>query len=162
MVVPRIFRRHHRDTPLTCREAREAVSAHLDGERPPVSETRTAGHLARCSACREFDRACRGIQTDLVDLARRARVQATRPAPAGLGRMLYSLSLDDMAGRPRFEPRRSDTAVRRALRWAAASAPAGLAVLGLPLALAHPSHVPPSHVPTPCTSHLQAHHGSSR
>ncbi|MGO8860433.1 MAG: zf-HC2 domain-containing protein, partial [Acidimicrobiales bacterium] len=147
---------------LTCREAREAVSARLDGERPPVSETDTAGHLARCSACREFDRACRGIRTDLVDLARRARVQATRPAPDGLTRMLYCLSLDDTAGRPRFELRRSDIAVRRALRWVAATAPAGLAVLGLPLALAHPPHILPSHVPTPCTSYLQAHHGASR
>jgi hypothetical protein len=161
MAAPRMFRRSRRDIVLSCREAREAVSARLDGERPPVPETITAGHLERCSACREFDRACRGFQTDLVDLARRARVQAIRPAPVGLGRMLDSLSLDAAVGRPRCGSRPSETAMRRALRWAAAAAPAGLAVVGLPLALAHP-HLPPSHVPTPCTSYLQAHHVQSR
>ncbi|RMG10273.1 MAG: zf-HC2 domain-containing protein, partial [Planctomycetota bacterium] len=41
---------------LPCAEAREALSARLDGELSPAEESTLLDHLAQCSPCRQHAR----------------------------------------------------------------------------------------------------------
>jgi len=144
---------------MACDRARLAVSCQADGE-PAMDSAALDAHLAACAPCRRFALACLGATPRLVDLTRPLRLRPARPVPAGL--------MDLLRARPAAPSRRRAEAglgavhrrdVRRALSWAAAAAPAGAFALVLPVALAHPPTVAPSHVPTPCTIDLAADHG---
>src|SRR5207302_6184491 len=40
---------------VTCEQAREHISALVDGELPPGEATELASHLARCESCTRFE-----------------------------------------------------------------------------------------------------------
>lgn len=144
---------------MACDRVRLAVSSRADGE-PAGDPGALDAHLAACAPCRRFAMACVGATPELVDVVRPLRLRTARPVPAGLMDLLRT----DPGARSRRQatdagggPHRWD--VRRALSWAAAAVPAGAFAVVLPVALSHPPTVSPSHVPTPCTIHLEADHG---
>lgn len=59
---------------MTCPTCREAVSAALDGEAPPVDEQQVATHLDGCADCRSFARRAETLH-------RRVRVSAADDVP---------------------------------------------------------------------------------
>jgi hypothetical protein len=67
---------------VTCDDAREAISAGLDGEVPSVEPAQVEGHLGRCSACRSW-RESAHAHTRLVRL--RAAEPRWRPSAGLLG-----------------------------------------------------------------------------
>jgi predicted anti-sigma-YlaC factor YlaD len=120
---------------LDCNDAREALSARLDGEAAGDAEEELTSHLVACEPCRRFAAA-------LGPLTRQLRVRTAEVvpdlAPAILGRLARA--------------RRS----RRALAVARAAA-LSLAVAAVPVGvLASGTHqvVRPTHVATPCTARL--------
>lgn len=66
---------------IGCQQAREALSARLDGEALPVDEDLLDGHLGECGACR-------GYQQDLEVLSRRLRVRPAVTVPDLTARIL--------------------------------------------------------------------------
>ena len=62
--------------PSDCQEAREAVSARLDGELSELDAARLDVHLRQCAACQAF-------AADVVLLTARVRLTPLEPAPAG-------------------------------------------------------------------------------
>jgi len=144
-----------RQTIVGCEQAREAISARLDGERPQISDAVAAAHLAACPACRKFD-------ANLVDLTRLVRLRTSRPTPEGLKKMLVSISAAD--ARPTFGVAHRRYLIRgfpltwfTAGRWTATLTPAIVVVAAL-LGGSAPSHLVSSDVPTPCTIRLVMHH----
>lgn len=63
--------------PTDCLQAREAVSARLDGELGELDAARLEQHLAACGECRAF-------AADADGVARMLRTTALEPAPTGL------------------------------------------------------------------------------
>jgi anti-sigma factor RsiW len=140
---------------IRCHLAREAISALVDGEEPPVSEAITSAHLAQCRLCGEF-------QASVLSLTRQIRVRALAPAPGNAGEILELLGYTNEAPAPRHGwvrpwAERYRFSLVRASQWAAGIVPLGLALPALALgAFAH-IHVVPSHVPSPCTMALHHH-----
>jgi anti-sigma factor RsiW len=148
-------RRTQRASPLiSCQLAREAISALVDSEDPPVSEAIASAHISQCHRCQEF-------RTSVVTLTREMRVRAFEVAPHDAGEILERLDHRDKVAKPRHggvrlwaERRRFSWA--RATQWAAGVVPLGVAVPALALGVFAHIHVVPSHVLTPCTIGL--HH----
>jgi len=63
--------------PTDCIQAREAVSARLDGELPELDTLRLDAHLSSCAACRAF-------AAESTALTGRLRHAVLEPAPAEL------------------------------------------------------------------------------
>jgi predicted anti-sigma-YlaC factor YlaD len=63
--------------PTDCMQAREAVSARLDGELSELETQRLEGHLGGCPSCREF-------AAEAAGLARMLRGAALEAAPTEL------------------------------------------------------------------------------
>jgi predicted anti-sigma-YlaC factor YlaD len=143
---------------ITCGVAREAVSALIDGEAPPVSEAIAANHLARCRECREF-------RADAVSLTRQMRLQTFAGVPNSAPEALARLGCRDQteaAPRPRGRARVRVSRVlwSRATQWAVGVVPLGIAIPALALgAFAH-IHIIPTHTLSPCTMWL--HHARPR
>lgn len=89
---------------MECELAREAVSANLDGERPPVEYADVERHLATCAVCRTWAAAAHRV-------TRRARLDPVGAVPDHAARITAVVLAD-----------------RRPARWYAA-ARAGLGVL---------------------------------
>jgi predicted anti-sigma-YlaC factor YlaD len=159
MVKRRRGRMNNQSSPLTsCLLAREAISALIDGEEPPLSEAITAAHIARCAGCEAF-------RTGVLSLAREMRVRAFDPAPDGPGDVLERLGCADRVREPtldrtHFSAQKCRRSWARASGWAIGIAPVGFAVPALALGVFAHIHVVPSHVLTPCT--LGLHHVSRR
>jgi RNA polymerase sigma-70 factor (ECF subfamily) len=143
---------------LRCQLAREAISALVDGEDPPVSEMIISAHLAQCPRCRQF-------RTGVVSLRRQVCVRVFAPTASSPGEILELLGYSDAApvdsrGRARRWAQTHRFSWVRATQWAAGVVPLGVALPALALgAFAH-IHIVPSHVPSPCTMSLHhARHG---
>lgn len=155
MVKCRRGRTNTASSPLTsCLLAREAISALVDGEEPPIAETIATSHIAQCAGCQAF-------RTSVVSLAREMRVRAFDPAPHHVADVLERLGCTDQVQEPRldrthFSPQRRRRSWARASQWAIGIAPVGFAVPALALGVFAHIHVAPSHVLTPCT--LGLHH----
>ena len=142
---------------VSCEDARQAVSAGLDGEIPPLPMHVTGRHLEGCRACRDFrDRA--------ADLAGLFSLRESAPAPDSVTALLAPLLQEHPTGTQRR--RRVDTRreARRRLagraRWAVSLVPAVVVALAVPVSAAAHVQVIPTHTPTPCTAGL--HHGAKR
>ncbi len=123
------------ETRSRCSEAREALSARLDGEATGMGKETLERHLAGCVGCRRFAAA---IDTLTVELRSSRAETAPQLAPAILARI-------DAERRAR----RAGAAVRAAaVVLALASVP-----LGTLAATARPV-VAPTHAATPCTAGL--------
>ncbi|WP_406690604.1 zf-HC2 domain-containing protein [Saccharopolyspora sp. ID03-671] len=59
---------------MDCYTCREALSARLDGEAPPLPDEQLVGHLAECADCRFW-------QHRATELTRALRVRAVEPTP---------------------------------------------------------------------------------
>lgn len=140
---------------VTCRTAREAISALLDGEESPVTEDLLATHVSACASCESF-------HARAATLSRRLRVRAFEPAPSREDEILSALGIAAATSPMRWpQPPRRVMRWRAsgvsATQWAAAVVPLGVAVPALALgAFAH-VHIVASHVATPCTSSLFLH-----
>ncbi|MGH9004957.1 MAG: zf-HC2 domain-containing protein, partial [Acidimicrobiia bacterium] len=82
---------------MECDSYRHAISARLDGEATDLDAATLAGHLATCSACRNWE-------ADVVSLTRSVRVASADPIPdltpailAAIGREPVSSRLDPTA-----------------------------------------------------------------
>jgi predicted anti-sigma-YlaC factor YlaD len=150
----RLLERSRHRPEMGCEHARLEISARADGERMGQTATLEA-HLRTCVACRRFDLACRGVRPELVELGRHLGLRPAQVAPAELVELLVA---SRTAGHSR-RLARPGRAWRRPLSWATAAAPLGAVAVALPLALAHPPALAPSHVPSPCTLELTVHHG---
>lgn len=82
---------------MECESYRHAISARLDGEDAGVDAAVLAGHLATCSACRNWE-------ADVVSLTRSVRVASADPIPdltpailAAIGREPAPTRLDPLA-----------------------------------------------------------------
>ena len=67
----------------TCALVREAISAALDREEPPLPEESVAGHLASCAACRSYAEGVATLERQLDGIAERPRPVAAVGAPFG-------------------------------------------------------------------------------
>lgn len=145
----------HDDGP-GCDDVRLAVSARLDGEVGHVPDAILEDHVAVCEGCRIF-------RAEAVWLTRQLRLRVPKPAPDGLVPLLVSLRAAEppaAAGPSPSRPflRRSRNGWLRITQWTGAGVPALIAIPALALgAFGHP-HIAASHVPTPCTFSLLAHH----
>ena len=81
---PRRVRLRRKRAILCCDEAREAISARLDGERPPFPAPSLDAHLVACQACRDFESA-------VLAIGRRLSLRASRPVPDDLVETLVAL-----------------------------------------------------------------------
>jgi predicted anti-sigma-YlaC factor YlaD len=140
--------------PVACTDAQEAISAELDGERPPLSRPDLEAHLSHCEVCRYFE-------TSVTSIGRSARLQSAVPVPEGLVASLLPLvgaAPRRAWGWPRTSPgperRRSIWA--RAAQWAGAMAPAIVASVALPLGVGTHPHLVPDRPPSKCTIGLSA------
>jgi predicted anti-sigma-YlaC factor YlaD len=139
-----------------CDEVQEAISARLDGERPPHAQAAVDGHLAGCGACRDF-------QTEVVALGRLAHLRTPRPVPADLLATLAPLvepARPGLRGSARYlgPGERSGPGWTRTARWAGAMVPAALAVVAIIAGVGSPPRLVPTRPPSPCTIGLVAHH----
>jgi len=139
----------------SCVAVREAVSARLDGEAPPLADGPVDTHLRTCASCSEF--AARS-----ATLRARLALRVPRGAPAALGTRLRTCSpepVDPPAALRRQLRRSSRSPGRRrarplALSLAGLAAAAGLAV-GLPVHTRIRAEEPV----TPCTLRLREQAG---
>ena len=138
---------------IGCQAAREAISALVDGESPPVSEAVTKTHLANCPGCRQF-------QANVVSLRRHMSVRVLAPIPDRTTEILASLALPShpMGARARPWAYRRRIPWMRATQWAAGVLPLGIAVPALALGAFTHTDLIGSHVLSPCTSFLVHHH----
>ena len=151
---PRPLRSRKKRAIVSCDEAREAISARLDGERPPFPAHSLDAHLSTCQACREFEAAA-------LALGRSVRLRATRPVPDDLVETLVAL----IGPSPRpvlisLVRRRSGAGFGYAstARWAGAIVPAALAAAAISLGVGSHPHLVPTRPPSPCTIGLVARH----
>ncbi len=153
---PQPFRIRRRKTPLSCAEAREAISSRLDTERLPPSRASVDAHIAACEACARFE-------ADAVALGLRVGLRAAKRAPDGLVAALVSA--------PRAVPRPGlvGAAQRRRygspgfgrfgrVRWAGATLPVLVASVAVSFGAGWHPRVVPTRPPSPCTAGLLAHH----
>ncbi|MFP5071158.1 zf-HC2 domain-containing protein [Pseudonocardia nantongensis] len=75
---------------MECQQCREAVSAHLDGERADAPREGVEYHLARCLPCHAFAASAERI-------GRLVRVRAAEPVPDLAGAVLATLGLAEPA-----------------------------------------------------------------
>jgi anti-sigma factor RsiW len=163
----------YKSATLRCEDAREAISARLDGERPQLSDKTIESHLSRCDSCREYEalapslsrlslRASKSPPPALTPLLTSLLSRQAPRAEAPFERTLHSRrpSLSKGAGLPK---RAGANRVHFA-RWAAGLIPAIAAAVVLPLGASAHAHVVPTRNPTPCTARLHrgVHHGGSR
>jgi hypothetical protein len=160
-VIPRGSRRRRirlgrKRAIVSCEEAREAISARLDGEQPPFSAASLDAHIVLCQPCREFEGAALAI-------GRRLRLRARRPVPDDLVETLVSLM--SPPPRPILVPlgrRRSGAGsgfgYAHTARWAAAILPAALAATAISFGVGSHPRLVPTRPPSPCTVGLIARH----
>jgi predicted anti-sigma-YlaC factor YlaD len=72
---------------VECEQAREAVSATLDGEPPPVEYTEVESHLAGCASCRAWVEAAHRV-------TRHARLDQVGTGPDRTGRIVAAVLAD--------------------------------------------------------------------
>ncbi|MGH9041582.1 MAG: zf-HC2 domain-containing protein [Acidimicrobiia bacterium] len=89
---------------MECDHYRHAISARLDGEAAGIDAGALAGHLATCSACRNWE-------ADVVNLTRSVRVASADPIPDLTPAILTAIGREPV-------PARLDPA---ALRWGLAA-----------------------------------------
>ena len=110
---------------VSCHLAREAISALVDGEEPPISDAITSSHVAQCDGCQEF-------RARVASLTREMRVRAFDPEPDGSQAVLELLGYRDRGVVPRHRRTRtlqSRVSLARASQWAAGVVPLGVACL---------------------------------
>ena len=145
------MRRRDRGRQIDCDNARQALSAGLDGEQAPVSASDLERHLAGCPLCRQF-------LTDARRLAQLAPPRPVRQAPAGLTAALTSALRHGAPVPPRARRVGRPSGARRRVRWVPALLPV-LVVTGVfPFALASHAHIVPTRDRTPCTAALNRPH----
>ena len=130
-----------------CEEAREAISARIDEESPPIPGPVLEAHLNSCLSCRVFE-------ARLATIGRQARLHAPKRAPDDLVAKLRPL-LDPAPRAPwvlvhRWRPGAGPSRLSGA-RWAAAALPAALAVGALSSGVGSQPHLVPTRPPSPCT-----------
>lgn len=121
---------------LPCGVVREAISALLDGELPPLREEEVEGHIATCPPCAAHRRHLRA-------LARATRLRSVTEVPS------VALSVLETTAAPSW---------RRALSWCVALAAVGAALPALGLGAFSHVHLAPTHLLTPCTHALVSIH----
>jgi hypothetical protein len=156
-MMGRMRYRRVRRAELACEEARQAISAGLDGEVTGIRPARIADHVAHCRDCRQF-------QLSAPTLDSLVRVSASRPMPGALQQTLvaeWSRSIGGTRRAPLPRPWRSGSGRtwRRRIQWIGSLAPAVLLVVVLPLGPLSGPRVVPSHASSPCTADLPAVHG---
>lgn len=85
---------------MECDHYRHAISARLDGEEPGLEAGPLAGHLATCSACRNWE-------ADVINLTRSVRVASADPIPDLTPAILTAIGQEPVSSR--LDP--------AALRW---------------------------------------------
>lgn len=142
---------------IACVDAREEISARLDGEPPMFPDRALEAHLGSCEACRAF-------QAGIVRIGLGPTLRTVRPPPEGLAGLVALpvapvAPLDgtaDRHGRRRSHRAPAMERVRaRSVRWAATLVPLAFVGLAFPIAASARTHVSPTGQPTPCTSHLR-------
>ncbi len=153
---PRRVRLRRKRAIVCCEEARETISARLDGEQPPFSAPSLEAHLVACQACQDFESA-------VLAIGRRLSLRASRPVPADLVETLVALM--GPPPRPILVPlgrRRSGTGSGfghgPTVRWAAAILPAALAATAISFGVGSHPRLVPTRPPSPCTIGLIARH----
>ena len=99
---------------MECESYRHAISARLDGETTGVDAAVLAGHLAGCSACRNWE-------ADIISLTRSVRVASADPIPDLTPSILAAI------GRERV-PSRLDPAP---LRWGLVAVAAAQVIMAI-------------------------------
>jgi predicted anti-sigma-YlaC factor YlaD len=95
---------------VDCQNAREALSARLDGERPGIEPALLETHLAGCPSCRDWLEAAHR-------LTRRARLRPAPAVPDRTGDLVAAVLADRAAsGRERNRPIRAGLIVIAALQ----------------------------------------------
>jgi predicted anti-sigma-YlaC factor YlaD len=116
---------------MNCEQAREALSARIDGEDQPAATGPIDGHLAACAPCA-------GWAARAQDVTRAVRLQAVR-VPDLAATVLAAVDADTHAAGRRDDGRRRRR--RTALRIAVAAAAMAQFALALPLLLGAHLHV---------------------
>jgi RNA polymerase sigma-70 factor, ECF subfamily len=139
---------------VTCEEAQDVLSSLLDGEQPPIRAADLEAHLTSCRRCQRFE----SLSSALVP---RVSLRLARGAPDSLHQVLAALDpqwFDGQAAngtKSRRSMRHGRGSGRSLAKWAAAIAPAAVAVVALPLGTVVHPHLVPSHLPSPCTIWLR-------
>ena len=141
---------------VRCEAAQGAISARLDGERPPLAGPALDAHLAGCPVCRDFE-------TAAVALGRQARLRAPRPVPGELVAALVPLlepARPGFLGSALQRPRKWGYGLAWAgtARWAGAIAPAVVAAVAISVGAGPHPHLVPTRPPSACTMGLAAQH----
>jgi predicted anti-sigma-YlaC factor YlaD len=141
---------------IPCTEAREAISARLDGEQLPVSGASLDDHVAACGDCARFE-------ADAVVLGGRARLRAVKRLPDDLLATLMAISEPalqpvsvPLARRRQYRP--SGFGTVRTVQWAAAILPVLLGAAALSAGVGSHARLVPTRPPTACTAGFVAHH----
>jgi anti-sigma factor RsiW len=141
--------------PLSCGEARETISARLDGEQLPRSRAALDAHIASCDECANF-------QTLAVDVAHRVALRAAKQAPDDLVAAVVSVYRPVPRPGPVGAARRRRRGVSLGrvgtVRWAGATLPVLLAFAAVSVGAGWHPRVVPTRPPSPCTAELLAHH----
>ncbi len=153
---PRRVRLRIKRAIVGCEEAREAISARLDGEQSPFPVGPLDAHVVLCEACRDFEAAALAI-------GRRLSLRASRPVPDDLVETLVALMGPPQ--RPILVPlgrRRPGTGsgfgYGPTVRWAAAMLPAVVAAAAFSFGVGSHPRLVPTRPPSPCTIGLIARH----
>lgn len=140
---------------LSCAEARETISARLDGERFSCSTAALDAHIASCDECANF-------QTLAVDVAHRVALRAAKQAPDDLVAAVVSVyrpvPRPGLVGAARRRRRGVSLGRVGTVRWAGATLPALLAFVAVSVGAGWHPRVVPTRPPSPCTAGLLAHH----
>jgi anti-sigma factor RsiW len=130
-----------------CALVREAISAALDGEEPPVEAGSVERHLAHCQTCRDFGTRVVALSELVGDLTRSAA-----PPPEALGRVSAACrrggSDADATG---LAARLGAPLPGRALPWPALAMGVGIVLPSVTLAALAHFHGASAHVHTPCS-----------
>lgn len=142
---------------LACEVTREAISARLDGEEPPVPDEVTSRHLATCRPCRDFESRAAAMRHQM-------RLSVLPELRDLTQEVLALLDCEDPVTTAQLAPsallgRRPRPSWLRVTQWAAGLMPLGVAVPALALGIFSHPHIVPSHVLTPCTMSLVHHLG---
>jgi anti-sigma factor RsiW len=165
--------RRYRSATLRCEDAREAISARLDGEHPQLSDRTVESHLSVCDSCREYEA--------LAPSLSRLSLRASKSPPPALTPLLTSLlsrqapnvgapferplnSRRSILSKGSGPPKRAGVHRVHVARWAAGLIPAIAAAVVLPLGASAHTRVVPTRNPTPCTARLHpgVDHAGSR